>query len=113
MTGLALPVIEPAGETPEQVAALGREVRELARRRNAAKRGGGLEHVTLGEGDAALDIGIAIVNDICRIPTDAVARPIPELATLSGREADEPRFGERLQGGVHGWRLVNTYVSVN
>ena len=35
MTGLALPVIEPAGETPEQVAALGREIRELARRRNA------------------------------------------------------------------------------
>ena len=35
MTGLALPVIEPSGETPEQVAALNREIKELARRRNA------------------------------------------------------------------------------
>jgi RNA polymerase sigma factor (TIGR02999 family) len=29
---------------------------DFARRRNATKRGGGLEHVSLGEGDAALDI---------------------------------------------------------
>ncbi len=35
MTGLALPVIEPSTDTPEQVAALGRQIRELARRRNA------------------------------------------------------------------------------
>ena len=35
MTGLALPVIEPSSETPEQIAALNREIKELARRRNA------------------------------------------------------------------------------
>lgn len=35
MTGLALPVIEPTSETPEQIAVLSREIRELARRRNA------------------------------------------------------------------------------
>ena len=35
MTGLALPVIEPTRETPEQIAALSREIEELARRRNA------------------------------------------------------------------------------
>jgi RNA polymerase sigma factor (TIGR02999 family) len=29
---------------------------DFARRRNAGKRGGGLEHVSLGEGEAALDI---------------------------------------------------------
>jgi hypothetical protein len=32
---------------------------------------------------AALGVGVAIVNDICRIPTGAVARPMPELATLT------------------------------
>ena len=31
---------------------------DFARRRNAAKRGGALEHVTLGDGDVALDIEI-------------------------------------------------------
>src|SRR5687768_4585779 len=31
---------------------------DFARRRNATKRGGGLEHIQLGEGDAALDIEI-------------------------------------------------------
>ena len=36
VTGLALPVIEPSSETPEQIAALSREIRELAR---AAQRG--------------------------------------------------------------------------
>jgi quinolinate synthase len=35
VTGLALPVIEPTRETPEQIAALSREIKELARRRNA------------------------------------------------------------------------------
>lgn len=35
MTGLALPVIEPTHETPEQIAALSREIKDLARRRNA------------------------------------------------------------------------------
>ncbi len=35
MTALPLPVIEPSRETPEQVAALSREIRELARGRNA------------------------------------------------------------------------------
>jgi quinolinate synthase len=35
VTGLALPVIEPSSETPEQIAALNREIKELARRRNA------------------------------------------------------------------------------
>jgi DNA-binding transcriptional LysR family regulator len=31
---------------------------------------------------AALGLGVAIVNDICRIPAGAVARPVPELPTL-------------------------------
>jgi quinolinate synthase len=35
VTGLALPVIEPSSETPEQIATLNREIKELARRRNA------------------------------------------------------------------------------
>jgi DNA-binding transcriptional LysR family regulator len=32
---------------------------------------------------AALGVGLAIVNDICRIPRGAVARPLPELPALS------------------------------
>lgn len=32
---------------------------------------------------AALGLGIAIVNDICRVPPGAVARSLPELPTLS------------------------------
>ncbi|HEX6104304.1 MAG TPA: quinolinate synthase NadA [Gemmatimonadales bacterium] len=35
MTGLALPVIEPSTETAEEAAALSREIRDLAARRNA------------------------------------------------------------------------------
>ena len=35
MTGLVLPVVEPTAETPDQITALGREIRELARQRNA------------------------------------------------------------------------------
>jgi DNA-binding transcriptional LysR family regulator len=31
---------------------------------------------------AALGVGLAIVNDICRIPSGATARPLPEIPAL-------------------------------
>jgi len=49
---------------------------------------------------ASLGIGVAIVNDTCRIPSGAVARPIPDLARLTywalhrrDLAADDPAAG--------------------
>jgi RNA polymerase sigma factor (TIGR02999 family) len=62
---------------------------DFARRRNAAKRGGGLEHITLGEGDAAVDIEldeiIAIDEAMARLEqVDTRLRTIVELRFFAG-----------------------------
>jgi RNA polymerase sigma factor (TIGR02999 family) len=62
---------------------------DFARRRNAAKRGGGLEHITLGEGDAALDIELdeilAVDDALAQLErVDARLRTIVELRFFAG-----------------------------
>jgi DNA-binding transcriptional LysR family regulator len=54
---------------------------------------------------AAEGVGLAIVNDICRIPRGAVARPLPELPSLSyyllhGRRAGLSPAAEELKRSI-------------
>jgi RNA polymerase sigma factor (TIGR02999 family) len=67
---------------------------DFARRRNATKRGGGLERVSLGEGDAALDIEldeILAVNDaLTQLErVDPRLRAIVDLRFFAGRDERE------------------------
>ena len=67
---------------------------DFARRRNADKRGGGLEHVSLGEGDVALDIELdeilAIDEALVRLEqVDPRLRSIVELRFFAGLAESE------------------------
>jgi hypothetical protein len=42
---------------------------------------------------AALGVGLAIVNDTCRLPRGTVARPIPELPALQYYVLHRARLG--------------------
>jgi RNA polymerase sigma factor (TIGR02999 family) len=67
---------------------------DFARRRNASKRGGGVEHLTLGEGDAALEIELdeilAVDDALVQLErVDPRLRTIVELRFFGGRPESE------------------------